>query len=98
MKLGWLRHMGQSVDSGFKATAVPTWGPRIPPAIGNSAVCLQNQLFVYINFAPCTIISCTYILSQNLDVSKLAFTNVTNNFSFVSAQILREIKFGESGP
>ena len=38
MKLGWLRHMGQSVDSGFKATAVPTWGPRIPPAIGNSAV------------------------------------------------------------
>ena len=73
MKLGWLRHMGQSVDSGFKATAVPTWGPRIPPAIGNSAVCLQSQLFVYINFAPCTIISCTCILSQNLDVSKLAF-------------------------
>ena len=69
--------MGQSVDSGFKATAVPTWGPRIPPAIGNSAVCLQNQLFVYINFAPCTLISCTYILAQNLDVSSLLLINVT---------------------
>ena len=37
-KSGWIGTMGQSEDRDFKVipTAVSTWGPRIPPAVGTS--------------------------------------------------------------
>ena len=38
IKSGWIGTMGQSEDRDFKVipTAVSTWGPRIPPAVGTS--------------------------------------------------------------
>ena len=58
IKSGWIGTMGQSEDRDFKVipTAVSTWGPRIPPAVGTFLIYFNKFSFLFLLIFNCTSI------------------------------------------